>query len=201
MIVGFSGCKGSGKDTAASFLIKELGYERRGFADKLKEAVSNLFDIPLQWVDEFKNNLGYTIDLVEVHINVCDSPIQNPGGGKQIYVERKADREYVYTWREFLQRFGTEMGRQTFGSSFWVDQVLPKDERPIKNIVLPDVRFDNEAMRIIQLGGRVYEILRPGHEPDGHASEVGISKPFVHAQIANDGSIEDFRKKVLHEVR
>ena len=47
MIIGFTGVKQSGKDTAASFLVDELGFERHGFADKLKEAVAKKCEIAL----------------------------------------------------------------------------------------------------------------------------------------------------------
>src|SRR5262249_7886745 len=103
MIIGLTGNKGVGKDTAGAFLVQHCGFERAAFADKLKEAVAALFDFPLEWVDEFKDNHGKSLDAVEV------------------IVDNKGLMQYSFGWREFLQRFGTEMGRNIFGEWFWVD--------------------------------------------------------------------------------
>lgn len=181
MIIGFHGVKGSGKDTAAQYLIDNYGFKKRAFADKLKEAVANLFGIPLQEVDEFKTFEYY----VQVEPGVTG-----------------------LSWRKFLQRFGTEMGRNTFGKDFWVDQWedslyqiadFPNDV----NIVVTDVRFQNECHTIQRLGGVVFRITRPGHEPDGHASEKRLPDILLDGEISNDSTIEDLHKdveKVYQEV-
>ena len=43
MIVGICGLIGSGKGTAADYLVNELGYTKLSFADKLKDAVATMF--------------------------------------------------------------------------------------------------------------------------------------------------------------
>lgn len=184
-LIGFTGVKGSGKDTAGQFLV-DKGFQRIGFADKLKEAVANLFAIKLESVDKWKYHEPTNpesgvvhLDFVEVHIDI---------GG---------DIEYSYTWREFLQRFGTEMGRNTFGENFWVDLALL--DFPIRDTVITDVRFDSEAARILKLGGRVLEIVRPGYEPDGHASEEPIDRDLLDGSILNDGPLIRFKNRILME--
>ena len=185
-LIGFTGVKGSGKDTAGGFLVENEGFKRAGFADKLKEAVANLFDTDLENVTKWKYREPADVerdikhlDFVEVHIDV---------GG---------DVEYTYTWREFLQRFGTEMGRNTFGEDFWVNLALP--DFPLVNTVFTDVRFDNEAGRILKLGGRVFEIIRPGFESDGHESEEPIDRDLIDGTIINNGSLAVLRNRVLKE--
>ena len=42
MIVGLCGYAGSGKDTMANILVQERGFERRAFADKLKDIAYSL---------------------------------------------------------------------------------------------------------------------------------------------------------------
>lgn len=177
-LIGFTGCKGVGKSTAGEFLVHE-GFKQTGFADKLKEAVANLFDIELKMVEhlKFQDSVG-SIGSVLLQINNVT--------------------EYDYSWREFLQRFGTEMGRETFGWDFWVDLALP--DFPVVDTVFTDVRFDNEAARIMRFGGSVYEITRPGHEPDGHASEEGIDRDLIMGTIHNDGDMKKFRGWVLSAV-
>ena len=43
MIVGFVGFIGSGKDTAADYLVNSYGFRRDSFANTLKDAVANVF--------------------------------------------------------------------------------------------------------------------------------------------------------------
>lgn len=181
MLIGLTGCKGVGKNTAANFLE---GYTQLAFADKLKEAVANLFGITPEVVDEFKEiSLKDNLPVVEVALQQYNTT------------------EWHYSWREFLQRFGTEMGRNTFGQNFWVDLLLPlpqvlADAEDIVNTVVTDVRFPNEAVRIKLLGGAIIEILRPGHEPDGHASEKPLPSDLVDIRLNNNGTLDDLRNRI-----
>lgn len=184
MLIGITGCKGSGKDTAASFLVNEYGYTKIGFADKLKEAVANLFDITVAEVEYWK--LTGNMDV----------KIERPGYGELSIPHIRL------SWREFLQRFGTEMGRNTFGEGFWIerwwDQVDSLAEKDQFDIVIPDVRFKNEADAIHSSGdGVIIEIVRPGHEPDGHESESPLPESMIDARVINDGDIEFLRKQFL----
>ena len=43
MIIGLTGYKGSGKDTAASHLVEKYGFTRVAFADKLKKSAAACF--------------------------------------------------------------------------------------------------------------------------------------------------------------
>ncbi len=184
MLIGICGNKGAGKDTAASFLD---GYTRMAFADKLKEAVANLFDISIPEVDEFKEAAELPEDDIAVMLGDYGGMLHTS-----------------LPWRGFLQRFGTEMGRNTFGEKFWVEQwatqydiLYMTNSDAAKKVVVTDVRFHNEASRIIWYGGHIIQITRPGCEPDGHASEDRLSKDLIDATVYNDGTLDDFRRKFL----
>ena len=183
MIIGFHGVKGSGKDTAAQYLIDNHGFQKIAFADKLKEAVANLFNVPIEKVDEWKEDREYEIPLTEVNLDI---------GGTV---------EYTYSWREFLQRFGTEMGRNTFGKDFWVNQwedsLYKLSDFPDElNIVVTDVRFQNECHTLHRLDGIVFRIVRPGYGSDGHASEMRLPDIIMNGEIENSGTIEELHKDV-----
>ena len=45
IIIAFGGAKGSGKSTASSFLVKHHDYVKGSFATKLKELITNLFNL------------------------------------------------------------------------------------------------------------------------------------------------------------
>lgn len=103
--------------------------------------------------------------------------------------------------RMLLQWLGTEWGRGTIRSTLWVDlwkadvaEALSADNL----VVCDDVRFDNEAQTVRQLGGVVVKICSLSNRgaPEGivnHASESGISPENIDITIYNDGTKEQFR--------
>jgi hypothetical protein len=65
-------------------------------------------------------------------------------------------------------------------------------------IVIPDVRFDNEAELIWQSGGVVIKLQRDAAAPvNEHVSEAGVSDDFVHSYVANNGDIGQLHTAVL----
>jgi hypothetical protein len=188
MIIGFTGVKGSGKDTCGQFLVETYEFTRVAFADRLKEAVAILFDISVENVDDYKDDAGGTLPRVQVILDIASKVTLHPS------------IEYVYSWREFLQRFGTEMGRNTFGKNFWIDQwenYLYQNSIRDDNIVVTDVRFQNEVERIQTMGGTIVEVTRPGYEPDGHESEHPLPRMLIDSQIENNGTIDDLKVDVF----
>lgn len=119
------------------------------------------------------------------------------------------------TGREYLQHFGNE-ARLLFGDSFWVDQVLPRpathpsrefreDENQfalagmypdVDVVTITDLRYPNEAQRVLNLGGEVWEIERPGLESDGHASEQPLPRELVTRTLPNVGTLADLGREV-----
>lgn len=98
------------------------------------------------------------------------------------------------TRRKAMQLIGTEGVRRVLGDNIWVDRALREwisDGRPAA--VITDVRFDNEARAIIELGGHIVRIVRPDAGLHGeaaqHASEAGVSEDLVDIEITNNGSI------------
>lgn len=182
MIIGLTGRKGVGKDTVAKYLIDRYGFIRLSFADPLKQAVANLFGIELALVEALKAE---------------DKVAETTG---HVILEIAGRTQYDYSWREFLQRFGTEMGRNTFGEDFWIERWQDEyDALKAEHVVATDVRFDNEARRILSEGGYIIEITRPGYESDGHVSEAGIDEDLIDAWITNNGSLDDLLSKT-HEM-
>ena len=173
MIIGLNGKIGAGKDTVADFLVKEYGFTKVGFSDVMYDAVCGLWGISLEEALLWKHDPD-----VKIH---------------------RVVRGFIHplTWREFLQRFGTEMGRGVFGEDFWVDQFNRKyldlwdEELEAVRLVVRDVRFDNEAQNIVDFGGDIWQVHRPGHESDGHPSEAGIDENFIRGDIMNDGTIDE----------
>jgi len=180
MILGLNGLKGSGKDTVAAYLIKEHGFERRAFADPLKKSIAALFDIPYHEIDKMKNDPN-----VVVKVGIPSSPEFDE------LVNSK------HTFRQFLQRYGTESHRDVFGENFWADQTLPKDAfYRGRNIAITDCRFANEAMRVHSCGGFVVEIIRPGlDDADQHSSEASLDPRSVDYKLENVSTLVDLYER------
>jgi hypothetical protein len=98
--------------------------------------------------------------------------------------------------RYLAQTIGTDWGREMVHPDVWLllaEQVMIKNP----NLIIPDVRFDNEANWIRRHGGVVVRVtVRNDWAVDnaGHASEKGVSDAYVNHTILNDGTIEDLHK-------
>jgi hypothetical protein len=198
-LIGINGFKRSGKGTVYEG-VREFRFtsnykaEGRGFADKLKQYAAL--------------SLGYTGTPEELFV-IGDALKLD---GIRIAVERYSDTFDLdtvdsITGRQYLQNVGNE-ARELFGEWFWVNQLVPFDPREFSRIwqyddyslpdaaCITDLRYENEANRVKDAGGVVIEVLRPGTESDGHASEQPLPRNLVDYQLLNDGSIHDLYEKV-----
>lgn len=170
-IIGLSGYAQSGKDTAAAALA-HLGYERRAFADLLREAVYRL-DPRLEEIRSYAaaiDRFGY------------EYARSLPGVGDEI--------------RRLLQRMGTGVGRQLLGENIWVDASMATLEDG-GSYVFTDVRFPNEAAAIRAAGGEVWRVQRPGRGPvNDHPSEIALDGWDFDRVLVNDGTLDDFHHAV-----
>jgi hypothetical protein len=156
MIIGFVGFIGSGKDTAADYLVNFHGFRRDSFANTLKDAVSAVF--------------GWDRVLLE-------------GRTKEAREWREqvdawwADRLNMpnLTPRWVLQHWGTEVCRQGFHDDIWIASLENRLRNSKDDIVISDVRFPNEITAIKNAGGKVVRVRR-GPEPDWYDHAVNFNK-------------------------
>lgn len=106
--------------------------------------------------------------------------------------------------RKLLQWLGTEWGREK-DPNLWMD--IFKNEVNILNqrypkyfIVNDDVRFDNEAETIKELGGKIIKIRGNSRIPQqgikNHKSEQGINETYIDFYINNDGGIDKLKASI-----
>jgi len=169
-ILGITGYKQSGKSTLARQAKVEFGFKRMGFAFPLKELIGNL------WPDFTWENMH--------------------GNAKEEVLE-----VYGKSFREVAQVVGTDLLR-TYDPDVWVRatrkaivlygfQMGPS----ARDIVIDDIRFDNEAALIHALGGQVWEVVRPKGEGvtfDTHASEQGLLASSVDMVILNAFGLDEY---------
>jgi hypothetical protein len=117
-------------------------------------------------------------------------------------------KENVIPWlgkspRQLLQTLGTEWGRGTVHPEIWIRIAMERAANHMTHngVVITDVRFDNEAQAIIDAGGEVWRVTRPGwrclaDDAAAHQSEAGVSDRLIARTIANSGSLYDLREQL-----
>ncbi len=161
MIIGFVGFIGSGKDTAADYLVNFHGFRRDSFANTLKDAVSAVFGWDRVLLE------GRTKEAREWREQV------DPW-----WAERLGMPDLTPRW--VLQYWGTEVCRQGFHDDIWIASLENKMRKTKDNIVISDVRFPNEIKAIHNANGIVVRVSR-GPNPDWYDTALG----------ANSGSVSD----------
>lgn len=199
MIIGLSGKAGSGKDTAADFLVNHHNFFKIGLADPLKRVCLDVFKFsPEQlWGPSERRN---------------EQDLRYPREGGEYLTPRYA-----------LQRLGTEWGRDCY-KDVWVEyavrtcnEVLRSksgyDQRlgsleeqkisPHSGAVISDVRFKNEVEGLRSRGAKLLRIKGEFRQLSGeaasHSSEVeqdSIPDSDFDFVIVNDGTINELYLKV-----
>jgi hypothetical protein len=154
MIIGFVGFIGSGKDTAADYLVNFHGYRRDSFANTLKDAVACVF--------------GWDRVLLEGRTKEAREWREQPDAWWSNRLGRNI------TPRLMLQLWGTEVCRNGFHDDIWIASLENKMRKTGDNIVISDVRFPNEIKAIHNAGGIVVRIKR-GDDPEWYDAAVSAN--------------------------
>lgn len=163
-LVGITGKAGSGKSTAAQVLL-DAGWVRIKFADPLKDML---------------RAIGLDDRHIEGHLK-----------------EVPCDMLMGKTPRHAMQTLGTEWGRECIAPDFWVALARRRIALAMAaglNVVVDDVRFENEAQVIRELGGFVLGLER-GDGAGLHVSEAGVLPDIQHI---NDGTVAELRGFVTY---
>jgi hypothetical protein len=176
MIIGFTGLKGSGKDTAASVFI-DAGFVNVKMADGLKAMLRAL--LAYRGADEETIERMLEGDLKE-------TPSRLLGGRTPRYA---------------MQTLGTEWGRNLMSDTIWVDATGDRCDQEEK-VVITDVRFPNEVDFVTERDGHVYRVDRGAAPVDMHESEALIMGLPVAMVLKNDAPDRElFRAHVSYIFR
>ena len=201
MIIGITGKAQSGKDTACRIvqLINTVDYdcaclegegekyildnvdsilpmtcmwEKHAFADKLKECASTILGVP-----------RFMFESGEFKESFTSLPLSNKEGEPM-------------TNREFLQYFGTKVGR-SIDKDLWIKALMYSYGRDKESHwIVPDVRFPNEADAIRNAGGVLWKIERDGSGAGNHISEKLIDDIMVDIIIENNLDMKYYIKAI-----
>ena len=169
MLIGFSGKKGSGKSYFANYLVNNKLFIKLSFASPLKEITKILF-------------------------NLSDEDVKDPIKKELINPKFNASP------RELMQWLGTDIMREEFNKKFnysgsiWIDSVKDKVKTLLdnnKDVVIDDVRFQNEVDMIHSLGGIVINLRNDldntlNNSTSNHSSEN--QKLTFNYEFVNDKS-------------
>ena len=203
MIVGICGFIGSGKDTAADYLVNFHEFRRESFAATLKDAVAAVF--------------GWDRDMLEGRTK------QAREWREQVdpwWAERLGMPNLTPRW--VLQYWGTEVCRRAFHDDIWIASLENKLRTSRDDVVISDCRFPNEIAAIKKQGGSViwiqrgtiphwYSIATKANRGDTkakqwlenegiHSSETAWAGTDFDHVVSNDGSIEELYSKLKNLV-
>lgn len=168
-LIGIHGKAQSGKSSVARWLGNERNAFAASFADPIKEALIGMFD--LSW-DHF----------------------ELPALKEQALAGIERSPRYL------AQTLGTEWGRKLVHDDLWVK--LTEQRLRLWHvwgklgqvIVIPDVRFENEA-KWVREHGTLLHLVRNGADGNvgiaGHASEAGIAPAAGDLKLENNGTLDD----------
>lgn len=167
LVIGLKGKAGSGKDTVADYLVQKYGFEKISMAQPLKDIVSII--------------TGWSAESLA-------------GNTKQSRIDRDTiiHPDFNLTGRQLLQTIGTDVFRHHFDENIWIKIALRKIGEYHGLVVVPDIRFTNEAESIQSIGGQIIHIYRDmdNQEIHKHESEQSFTSPN-EITIENNGSFED----------
>lgn len=209
MIISINGKISSGKDTVGR-IIQYLTSEYRDkydfveWRDRVENYKSNTHS-PFE-IKKFAGKLKQTASLL-TGIPVEDFEDQE-------FKKLPMGIEWEMTYREFLQKLGTEAMRDGLHTNVWVNALFadykgPKmSEYNPSNWIITDMRFPNEMEAVKERKGITIRVVRSFNHKMGsketgtldltplHPSETALDDAEFDYEIINDGTLEDLIEKV-----
>ncbi|MFA5490054.1 MAG: hypothetical protein WC284_12675 [Candidimonas sp.] len=203
MIIGFVGFINSGKNTAAGFLQK-YDFIEDSFANTLKDVLSIIFDWPRELLE------GNTKESREWR-NQTD-----------MWWSEKLNIPN-FTPRMAMQMIGTNVFRNHFNTNIWTLTLERRIQRYNCNVIIPDVRFQNEIDLIKRHNGKII-MIQKGSLPEWwekaekachgdvnsiqyldtigiHPSEWSWIGHGPFDVITNNGTLDEFERKINEYIK
>lgn len=163
-LIGFTGKKGSGKSTFARELAKSFN-----------------FHVPMAFADPIRS--------VSLAIFGSEYRSQEEKAAADAFWHERLGDEWG-TGRKILQHLGCEVFRNGVNQDIWIHcferrlwALLAKihGDHPLPLVTVDDVRYNNEAEFLKNLGATIIHTINPDSPPsdDTHSSEAGIDLKYV----------------------
>lgn len=188
MKIGILGLAGAGKDTFANMLLEHLpDFKIDRYARPLKELTCRIFGLTMEEVEDrvIKEK------PVQVSRDVMVQEVFGTLSGVLKFTDEELDKASELFFehfqsaraispREFQQIFGTDVVRAVKPTA-WVDRLQSVQG----NLIVPDVRFENELCDYNILVERFYDVPKPPHKSEHYAWDLqyGDVDEFLDTQI------------------
>lgn len=172
VLIGLMGKKYSGKDTASDIIVSNYNFKKISFAEPLKKICMELFNFSQEQMETKKETI---------------------------------DERWNTTPRTVLQYIGTEVFRKDINkiiphieNNFWVKSLEYNYIGKYDNLVISDVRFQNEVDMIHKYGGIVIKLTRDNNNIDNHESESNIDYIINYDYVVNNNStLNDLTNSIM----
>lgn len=132
--------------------------------------------------------IGFADALKEEIAQAVGQPVE--------YIEQHKDN-----FRLIMQGWGTDFKRKLVRDDYWIKKVLDKLVKvpdDVHTVVIPDVRFINEAHMILGVDGVLVRIERDTMMADFHESETEHNSiNGVKYTVQNDSTLREFKLKLM----
>ena len=181
LLIGLIGRAGAGKTTVANHLEADWHFEQVALADPIVAMIHALYA-------EAGVDGAWAVERA-----LKDQPPPQIGA----------------SYRRLAQTLGTDWGRHLVHPDLWINIAAHKvrvAHLHQAHVVVSDVRFPNEAQWVLDMGGQLVRITRPGLPPlpdeaGNHESEAHASRLPTHAELLNGASITTLCDRVDDLVR
>jgi ABC-type oligopeptide transport system ATPase subunit len=214
MILALSGKSGSGKDIVGK-IIQYLtdkdkgGYSHPNSQDDFETYCKNFKQKYCDW--KIKKYAGKVKEIASLLTGIPIEKFED-----QEFKEKQMSEGWGMTYREFLQKLGTEAMRNGLHTNVWVNALMSEYvcvhcglnpcsishknllgmQPKYPNWIITDMRFSNEMEAVVKRKGITIRINRPEINLLDHPSETSLDTAEFDYTINNSGTIEELIKKV-----
>lgn len=218
LILGLTGYKRTGKDTAAAILLDMIpGARRFAFADQLRAEIAQNFgglrgQTAVLTNDTTKEQTHPFLSLTNCKdrnfVEYALSQIVSTDTVSNTIREPRSPRQIMQLWGSYRRQSATD---------YWVLALeaevkladLDDDAPPPIAIIITDCRYANEAKWVLSHDGYIARVVRAAANTaantaallDGHESEGGEAFPYAQFALDNSGTRHDLHIQIQNVLR
>lgn len=158
MIIGLSGKPKTGKSTVSDLVVSVVGCSKVSFGDCIRDEAEKYYGVPREMTldDKGKESRFPVSRMSRDGVRMfLENGVLSVAGIVMARIFGKFGPSM--TVRSILQRHATEVRRKADGE-YWVDLFRAKAGAIGGNILVDDVRMENEADAILDMGGKVVRL-------------------------------------------